>query len=118
VRAATRHALTVACGAVGLLWGGLAWPQDLARSEIQARLLRGNLQVLLGYGGNIAVSSGPDGTLLVDDEYAALTTQVRAALAQGLSEDEVVALHPAQGFAMAGRGTDRWVRVAYREYDR
>ena len=43
--------------------------------------MRGNLQVLLGYRGNIAVSTGPDGALLVDDEYAALTPIVRAALA-------------------------------------
>ncbi|HTY94463.1 MAG TPA: MBL fold metallo-hydrolase [Steroidobacteraceae bacterium] len=67
----------------GLLCGApaLVFAQDLEKSEIHAQALRGNLQVLLGYGGNIAVSTGPDGTLLVDDEYAALTPKVRAALA-------------------------------------
>ena len=39
-------------------------------------------------------------------------------ITRGLSEDEVVALHPTEGFAKAGRGTDRWVRIVYREYHR
>src|SRR5882672_4566985 len=56
--------------------------QDLAKTEIHSRALRGNLQVLLGYGGNMAVSTGADGTLLVDDEYDVLTPKVRAALAE------------------------------------
>jgi len=55
--------------------------QDLTKTEIHSRALRGNLHVLMGYGGNIAVSTGPDGTLLVDDEYAGLTPKVRTALA-------------------------------------
>ena len=54
---------------------------DLPKSEIRSLALRGNLHVLLGYGGNIAVSTGLDGTLLVDDEYDVLTPKVRAALA-------------------------------------
>ena len=99
----------------------------------------------MGYGGNIAVSTGPDGTLLLDDEYGALAPKVHAVLAElrsspvkvvvnthwhddhtggndafarGLSEDEVVALHPTEGFARASGGTDRWVRIVYREYHR
>ena len=69
-----QKALLAAC-AVGLLWRAVAVvsAQDLTKSEIHTRALRGNLKVLVGYGGNIAVSTGPDGTLLVDDEYAALT---------------------------------------------
>lgn len=76
--------LPIAASAAGFLWGAAAAAsaQDLAKSEIHLRALRGNLQVLLGDGGNIAVSTGPDGTLLVDDEYAALTAKVRAALAE------------------------------------
>ena len=85
-RRLTRHwqRLLLAACAVGLLWGAVAVvpAQDLVKSEIQTRALRGNLHVLLGYGGNIAVSTGPDGTLLVDDEYAALTPKVRAALVE------------------------------------
>lgn len=69
---------------MALLWGPItaASAQDLAKTEIHIQALRGNLHVLLGYGGNITVSTGPDGTLLVDDEYAALTPKVRAALGE------------------------------------
>jgi glyoxylase-like metal-dependent hydrolase (beta-lactamase superfamily II) len=81
-----RHwqSLLTAAAAVALLTGAVAGvsAQDLAMSEIRAQSLRGNLHVLLGYGSNIAVSTGPDGTLLVDDEYDALTSKVRAALAE------------------------------------
>jgi glyoxylase-like metal-dependent hydrolase (beta-lactamase superfamily II) len=75
--------LLAACG-VGLLWRADAatFADDMAKSEIHTRALRGNLHVLLGFGSNITVSTGPDGTLLVDDEYAALTNKVRAALAE------------------------------------
>jgi cyclase len=78
-----RRGVSAAC-AVGLFWGAVSIvsAQDPAKSEIHAQALRGNLHVLLGDGGNIAVSTGPDGTLLVDDEYAALTPKVRAALAE------------------------------------
>lgn len=42
--------------------------------------------------------------------------RIRRAIAEGRSEDEVVASKPTAGFAIAGKGTDRWVRVVYREY--
>lgn len=50
------------------------------------------------------------------DGFVAVRDRIRAAIADGLGEDATVALHPAQGFAPAGRGTDRWVRILYREY--
>lgn len=73
-----------AAGAVGLLWGAasIVAADDLAKGAIKTQALRGNLHVLLGDGGNITVSTGADGTLLVDDEYAPLTPKVRAALGQ------------------------------------
>jgi cyclase len=75
--------LLLAASGVGLLWRADAatFAEDLAKSEIHTRALRGNLHVLLGFGSNITVSTGPQGTLLVDDEYAVLTPKVRAALA-------------------------------------
>jgi cyclase len=78
-----QQALLTTCG-VMLLWGVevAVCAQDLAKGAIRTQALRGNVHVLLGYGGNITVSTGPDGTLLVDDEYAALTPKVRAALAE------------------------------------
>ena len=41
---------------------------------------------------------------------------IKAAIARGVSEDAVVASKPVGNFAAAGKGTDRWVRVVYREY--
>jgi glyoxylase-like metal-dependent hydrolase (beta-lactamase superfamily II) len=52
------------------------------------------------------------------DRFVAVRNQIRERIAAGLSEDAVVAEHPADGFAPRGRGTDRWVRILYREYHR
>ena len=76
------HRLLFAVCGVGILLKAKAgtFAEDVANSEIHTQALRGELHVLLGFGSNITVSTGPDGTLLVDDEYAALTPKVRAAL--------------------------------------
>lgn len=50
------------------------------------------------------------------DQFVAIRTRIREAITAGDSEDAVVAMHPADGFAPRGRGTDRWVRILYREY--
>jgi len=52
------------------------------------------------------------------DGFAGVRARIREAIGSGMSEDAVVALHPGAGFAPAGRGTDRWVRILYREYSR
>ena len=50
-------------------------------------------------------------------EYRSMLVTIRdrilAQIAQGLSEDEVVAANPTEGFAQPGAGTERWVRAAY-----
>ena len=48
--------------------------------EITAEDLGGGVHVLFGRGGNIGVSTGPDGSLLVDDQYAPLTDKIVAAV--------------------------------------
>jgi glyoxylase-like metal-dependent hydrolase (beta-lactamase superfamily II) len=45
-----------------------------------------------------------------------ISERIRQAIARGESEDAVVAAKPIGDFAIPGRGTDRWVRVVYREY--
>ena len=50
------------------------------------------------------------------DQFVGVRNRIQDAISRGLSEDAVVALHPAEGFAKAGKGTDRWVRLVYREY--
>jgi cyclase len=52
------------------------------------------------------------------DRLVAIRDRIRDAIRRGLREDEVVALHPTEGFARPGNGTDRWVRIVYREYHR
>ncbi len=42
--------------------------------------VRGNVSMLMGQGGNIGVSTGADGSFVIDDEYPAHTAKVQAAL--------------------------------------
>jgi cyclase len=58
----------------------LAQQPDVSKVEIRTTPLTPSLYLLQGAGGNIAASVGPDGVLLVDDEFAALAARIRAAL--------------------------------------
>ena len=55
--------------------------QDAA-VEIETVRAAAGVHMLVGRGGNIGVSSGVDGLLLVDDQFAPLTPKLRAALAK------------------------------------
>jgi cyclase len=48
---------------------------------ITAEILAPGVAVLFGQGGNIGVSYGADGTVLVDDQFAPLTPKIQAAVA-------------------------------------
>jgi len=54
--------------------------QDFDKEEIHTSPLRDNLYLLTGVGGNIVVSTGSDGTLMVDDEYRELNGKLIAAI--------------------------------------
>jgi glyoxylase-like metal-dependent hydrolase (beta-lactamase superfamily II) len=54
--------------------------QDLSKVEIKAEKLAGNVYMLQGSGGNIGVSVGSDGILIVDDQFAPLADKIKAAL--------------------------------------
>ena len=54
--------------------------QDFSGVEVKAEKVRGNVYMLTGAGGNIGVSAGPDGVLIVDDQFAPLADKIRAAL--------------------------------------
>ena len=58
-----------------------SWAQDIAATEIKTSQLQADLYLLQGYGGNVLLSIGTDGALLVDDEYAVLTDKLVAAIA-------------------------------------
>ncbi len=52
-----------------------------AKVEIKTEQLGDGIAVLFGAGGNIGVSYGPDGTVLIDDQFAPLTPKIQAAVA-------------------------------------
>ncbi len=54
--------------------------QDFSKVEIKATHVNGNIHMLEGSGGNIGVSVGSDGILLVDDQFAPLADKIRAVL--------------------------------------
>ena len=73
----SRSALCVALAAA---------PSALAAQNfdtVQVRTVKAGdgVYMLQGFGGNIGVSAGADGVILVDDQYAPLTDKIKAALA-------------------------------------
>jgi glyoxylase-like metal-dependent hydrolase (beta-lactamase superfamily II) len=56
--------------------------RDFSKVEVKSERLAGNVHMLTGAGGNVGVCAGPDGMLLVDDQYAELSEKIRAALAK------------------------------------
>mmetsp|Transcript_45319 Transcript_45319/g.144217 ORF Transcript_45319/g.144217 Transcript_45319/m.144217 type:complete len:288 (+) Transcript_45319:126-989(+) len=49
--------------------------------EVKAQAIGGSVHMLVGAGGNIGVSAGPDGLLIVDDQYADLAEKIATTLA-------------------------------------
>jgi len=76
-----KQASLAALTAVAILAAApVAAQQDFSKVEIKASKVRGNIWMLNGAGGNIGVSVGPDGILIVDDKFAPLAEKIRAAL--------------------------------------
>jgi cyclase len=59
-----------------------AQEQDFSKVEVKTVPVAGSVSMLQGSGGNIAVLVGPDGVLIVDDEYAPLVPKIKAAVAK------------------------------------
>ena len=55
---------------------------NLATAEIRTQKLGEGLYVLFGIGGNIGVSIGESGTLIVDDQFPELMPKIEAAIAK------------------------------------
>lgn len=71
-------------GAIALSLAGAAIAQqepDWDAVEVTAQEIRPGVAVLFGQGGNIGVSYGEDGTLIVDDQFAPLVPKIQAAIA-------------------------------------
>ena len=60
----------------------LAQDDRFANVTIETVPVTGNISMLIGSGGNIGVSAGDDGLLIIDDQYAPLAAKIRAALSQ------------------------------------
>ncbi len=54
--------------------------RDFSKVEIKTIDLGDGLMMLQGAGGNIGVSTGKDGVILIDDQYAPLTEKILAAI--------------------------------------
>jgi glyoxylase-like metal-dependent hydrolase (beta-lactamase superfamily II) len=62
--------------------------QDFTKVEIKVTKVAGTVYMLEGAGGNIGVSAGEDGIVIVDDQYAPLAPKIIAALA-GISNKPI-----------------------------
>jgi len=68
--------------ALGLAAVPAAAQQDFSGVEIRTEQVAPGVHVLFGAGGNIGVSTGPDGSFIIDDQFAPLTPKIQAALAK------------------------------------
>jgi glyoxylase-like metal-dependent hydrolase (beta-lactamase superfamily II) len=55
--------------------------QDMSKVEIKVERIAPGVAVLFGAGGNIGLSYGEDGNIIVDDQFAPLTDKIAAAVA-------------------------------------
>jgi hypothetical protein len=99
--------------------------QDFSKVEIKAVPVATNLYMLQGAGGNIGVSVGPDGILMIDDQFAPLAEKISAALhrldpgplrylqikADGLPDKW-------KSWAVPTMTTERWLELLYRGLSR
>jgi hypothetical protein len=59
-----------------------------AKVQIKVHPVAGSVYMLEGKGGNIGVSVGEDGIVIVDDQFAPLAPKIKAAL-KGISDKPV-----------------------------
>jgi glyoxylase-like metal-dependent hydrolase (beta-lactamase superfamily II) len=73
-----------------LLLAGVALAQqpDFSKVEIKVVKVAGSVYMLQGAGGNIGVSVGEDGIVIIDDQFAPLAPKIQAAL-KGITEKPV-----------------------------
>ncbi len=69
-------ALLVSLAGTALVFG----QQDFSNVQIKTTHVAGNVYMLEGAGGNIGVSVGSDGLLIVDDQFAPLAAKIETAL--------------------------------------
>jgi glyoxylase-like metal-dependent hydrolase (beta-lactamase superfamily II) len=84
------HSLVILGSVVLLLAGWARAQQDVDWSAVQivTRHVAGGVHYLEGRGGNIGLSVGEDGVVMIDDQFAPLTDRIVAAVRQ-LSQKEI-----------------------------
>jgi glyoxylase-like metal-dependent hydrolase (beta-lactamase superfamily II) len=75
-----RQACVVAFTTAVALPGLAAEADRFAEVRVTAEHVSGSVHMLTGAGGNIGVSVGADGTLIIDDQFAPLAERIEAAL--------------------------------------
>jgi glyoxylase-like metal-dependent hydrolase (beta-lactamase superfamily II) len=71
----------IAIAGLALLAAPASAQQDLSKVEIKVERLAPGVAVLFGAGGNIGLSHGEDGNIIVDDQFAPLHDKILAAIA-------------------------------------
>ncbi|MDN5201814.1 MBL fold metallo-hydrolase [Fulvivirgaceae bacterium BMA10] len=56
--------------------------QDFSNVKIETVKVTDNIYMLKGRGGNIGVSAGEDGVMIIDDQYAPLADKIKSAIAE------------------------------------
>lgn len=79
------HCLSAAAAA--LVMTPATAQQDFSTVEIGTTEVADDLYMLVGAGGNLSLSVGPDGAFLVDDQYAPLSEKILAAIAEVTDSD-------------------------------
>ena len=74
--------LATTCLLLGVAASALAQDDRFAAVTIETVPVTGNISMLIGSGGNIGVSTGADGLLIIDDQYEPLAAKIRVALSQ------------------------------------
>ncbi len=98
---------------VDTVMAAFGWDAD--KVEVRTQVVADGFYVLFGMGGNIAVSSGEDGVLMVDDQVPALMPKLRRAMRkQGdKAVDFVINTHwhfdHADGNLALGEEDDTWL---------
>lgn len=80
MKTGTRFGLAVSLAVSLLAAGRAAGQQDFSKVEVKAEKLGDGVWMLTGAGGNLGVSAGEDGVVLIDDQYAPLTDRILAAI--------------------------------------
>ncbi|NKB59879.1 MAG: MBL fold metallo-hydrolase [Alphaproteobacteria bacterium] len=75
-----RKGLLTTIAAAALLTIPLGAQAQMDDVKIKAQKLTDGIHMLRGKGGNIGVLTGPDGTFMIDDQFAPLTDKILAAI--------------------------------------